>query len=203
MYEKKAVYFDRAAGAPWSAGAYGPEELDKLDRLFDYLGSFNGLSILEPGCGIGRLTEILSDRVGPRGQVLALDISPRMVESARERTKDRSNVQVLLAPVEAVPLAPAGYDLILCHQVFPHFENKARVLELLASTLKPQGKFIVFHFINFSEINDLHRKAGTAVEKDMMPSDDDMRRLFQESGMTVEFIRDDANGYFLSAKFQR
>ena len=198
-YEGKAAYFDKNVGVSWAADEYGPEERAKLDRLFEYTGSLRGLKVLEPGCGTGRLTEILSDRVGEKGFVTALDISPLMVKEARHRNSTRENVEIHLSPVEDFSLEENGYDLILCHQVFPHFEDKKKVIEILNKVLKPGGKVIIIHFINFQEINDRHRKAGTAVEQDMMPGEDEMHRLFSEAGLQITFILDDRLGYFLSA----
>jgi ubiquinone/menaquinone biosynthesis C-methylase UbiE len=158
-----------------------------------------GLKVLEPGCGTGRLTEILSDLVGPTGVVVALDISPMMVKAARSRTATRKNVEIHLSAVEDFPMEEGEYDLIVCHQVFPHFEDKKKVLTSLSKALKPEGKLVVIHFINFDEINDRHRKAGTAVEMDMMPGKDEMRYLFDDTGLEIEFILNDQLGYFLSA----
>ena len=199
MYEAKAAYFDANVEAPWAAAEYGPEEIPKLDRLFAHLGPLRGLKVLEPGCGTGRLTEILSDLVGPTGVVVALDISPMMVKAARSRTATRKNVEIHLSAVEDFPMEEGEYDLIVCHQVFPHFEDKKKVLTSLSKALKPEGKLVVIHFINFDEINDRHRKAGTAVEMDMMPGKDEMRYLFDDTGLEIEFILNDQLGYFLSA----
>jgi len=199
MYEAKAAYFDANVAAPWAAAEYGPEELTKLDRLFAHTGPVEGLRVLEPGCGTGRLTEILSDHVGPTGVVVALDISPMMAEAARGRAATRENVEIYLGAVEEFPMEKEEYDLIVCHQVFPHFEDKKKILTSLSNALKPEGRFIVIHFINFDEINDRHRKAGTAVETDMMPEQDEMQCLFDESGLEIEFILNDHQGYFLSA----
>lgn len=131
---------------------------------------------------------------------MALDISPKMVETARRRIASRQNVEVHLAEVEAFPLEKSGFDLVLCHQVFPHFEDKEKVLKILARALKPDGRFIIFHFINLSQINDRHRKAGTAVENDMMPVAEEMEHLLEVAGLKMEFLKDDAHGYFVSAK---
>ena len=175
MYEAKAAYFDANCEAPWAAAEYGPEELTKLGRLFAHTGPLEGLRVLEPGCGTGRLTEILSDHVGPTGVVVALDISPMMAEAARGRAATRENVEIYLGAAEEFPMEKEEYDLIVCHQVFPHFEDKKKILTSLSNALKPEGRFIVIHFINFDEINDRHRKAGTAVETDMMPEQDEMQ----------------------------
>jgi ubiquinone/menaquinone biosynthesis C-methylase UbiE len=199
MYEAKAAYFDANVKAPWAAVEYGPEEITKLDRLFAHIGPLRGFKVLEPGCGTGRLTEILSDHVEPTGVVVALDISPMMVNAARSRTATRENVEIHLSPVEDFLVEEKRYDLVVCHQVFPHFEDKKKVLTSLSKALKPEGRLVVIHFISFHEINDRHRKAGTAVEMDMMPEQDEMRYLFDDTGLEIEFILNDQLGYFLSA----
>jgi ubiquinone/menaquinone biosynthesis C-methylase UbiE len=199
MYEAKAAYFDASVEAPWAAAEYGPEEITKLDRLFAHTGPLRGLKVLEPGCGTGRLTEILSDHVGPTGLVIALDISPMMIKAARGRTATRENVEIHLGAVEDFLMEEKEYDLVVCHQVFPHFEDKKQVLTILSKSLKPEGRLVVIHFISFEEINDRHRKAGTAVEMDMMPEQDEMKYLFNDTGLEIGFILNDRLGYFLSA----
>ena len=203
VYKAKAAYFDENAGAPWAAAEYGPDEMVRLERLFQHTGPLRGLKILEPGCGTGRLTEILSDLAGDKGSVVALDISPGMIDVARRRIATRRNVEIHLCAVEELPLEENRYDLILCHQVFPHFEDKRQVLAILSRTLKPDGRLIIIHFINFDEINDLHRKAGTAVASDITPGEEEMRRLFDGAGLDIAFIVDDHLGYFLSASRKR
>jgi demethylmenaquinone methyltransferase/2-methoxy-6-polyprenyl-1,4-benzoquinol methylase len=198
-YQKKIAYFDSQVNAVWSSMVYGEDEQKKLERLFSHVGSFEGMTVLEPGCGTGRLTEVLSNQVGSEGKVVAMDISPKMIEAAKARLNNRQNIEIHAAAVEDFPLQRETFDLILCHQVFPHFEDKAKVLNILAGALKPGHRLIVIHFINFEEINDLHRKAGTAVEHDMMPPSKEMERLFREAGLTIEFLRNDELGYFLSS----
>ena len=198
-YPEKVVYFDAQVHAPWSFQDYGEEEWKKLDRFFRYTGSLDGLRILEPGCGTGRLTEILSDRVGPQGRVVALDISPKMAETARKKLSGRKNVEVHLSAVESFPFETGSFELVLCHQVFPHFRDKAQVLKILSKGLKREGKLIVFHFIDFDQINDRHRKSGTAVEGDLMPSPKVMKDLFEKAGLKIDFLINDESGYFLGS----
>ena len=199
MNRRKAAYFDSQIEAPWANAEFGPDEKAKLDRLFSEVEVGEGARVLEPGCGTGRLTEILAGRVGPRGRVVALDISPKMVEAALRRVARFQNTEVHLAAVEEFPLQGGSFDVVMCHQVFPHFDDKERALEILVRTLKPGGKLVVFHFINFSQINDRHRKACTAVEDDMMPSPEKMECLFDAAGLTVHGLRDDEYGYLLTA----
>jgi len=198
-YQKKIAYFDEQVHAPWSSMEYGEDEKKKLGRLFNHTGSLEGMTILEPGCGTGRLTEILCRQVGAKGKVVSMDISPKMVEAAKARLTNHQNVEIHTTALEDFSLKSESFDLILCHQVFPHFEDKGNVLKILARALKPGQRLIVIHFVDFDRINDRHRKAGTAVKQDMMPPPEEMERLFNEAGLTIEFLLNDELGYFLSS----
>jgi demethylmenaquinone methyltransferase/2-methoxy-6-polyprenyl-1,4-benzoquinol methylase len=199
LYLKKASYFDDQIGSPWASEPYGPSEMGKLDRLFKHTGDLDGLWLLEPGCGTGRLTEILAQKVGESGRVVALDISARMVELARERVSGRKNVEVHQQTIEEIPIEERSFDLVLCHQVFPHLEDKVKALAKMERALKSGGQLIIFHFISFKEINDRHRKAGTAVENDLMPSAEEMEKLLSGAGLKIRLWEDDDRGYFLHA----
>ena len=93
-YQKKIAYFDSQVYAPWSSMVYGEDEQKKLDRLFSHVGSLEGMTVLEPGCGTGRLTKVLSKQVGSEGKVVAMDISPQMVEAAKARVSNHHNVEI-------------------------------------------------------------------------------------------------------------
>lgn len=199
MYLEKAVFFDAQADAGWAADQYNGDELRKLDLLFHETGSLKGKRVLEPGCGTGRLSEILSRKVGDKGRVVAMDISPAMVEAAEKRVKGASNIELFVSQAELFTSGSENFDLILCHQVFPHMENKGACLEKFHGLLAPGGKVVIFHFIGLEEINNVHRKAGTVIENDMMPDNLEMERLFKGAGFTIKFIRNGGDGYFLMA----
>ena len=241
MYQQKAVFFDQQVNESWAADEYDERERNILKNVFARSGTFRKMKILEPGCGTGRLTRILSDRAGPCGLVVALDISPNMVKTARKRLEGRKNVQVHLTSLEemisrenshesypgARPAHPAAdgrnqaengknqavtgknffkdnndnikFDIIICHQVFPHFEDKHNIVVLMHEMLKKKGRLIIHHFISLKQINDIHRKAGTTVQNDTMPGSEEMKALFTESGFKIIFMNDDENGYFLKA----
>lgn len=199
MYQEKAAFFDAQVNAGWASDAYGEAELRKLDLLFRETGDLLGKRVLEPGCGTGRLTEILSQRVGNKGKVVAFDISPEMVNAAREKVGKNNNTDIFVAQIESFPAPTEKFDLILCHQVFPHIEDKSFALNRFNDLLLPDGKVIIFHFIDFDEINNVHRKAGSIVQNDRMPEKPEIELLFNNAGFTIEFIRNDKNGYFLMA----
>jgi len=195
----KAEFFDAQVESFWAAPDYSPQELDKIHQALSHLPSLQGRRVIEPGCGTGRLTRILAERVGAGGKVLAMDISPKMIEAAKHRNQGMNNVELLCASLELAPLPRAGADLVFCHQVFPHFDDQTAALDIMASCLRPGGVLVIFHLISIQEINDLHRKAGTAVEQDLMPSTREMKQGIRQAGFRLERIEDASDRYFLVA----
>jgi len=201
LNREKASFFDTQADQDWADAEYSPEETAKIQRLIQETGIKTGTRIVEPGCGTGRLTKILSDTVGDQGRVTAFDISAEMIAKCRSRLEHRRNVEIYLSSTEDFLFEKQSVDMILCHQVFPHFDDKPLAVRILAHALKPKGKFIVFHFKNSAWINDLHRKAHTSVIADMIPLQQEMKSMFEAVGMKIDTLRDDEEGYFLSATF--
>ncbi len=201
MNWEKSAFFDTQADQDWADADYTPEETAKIRRLILETGIKSGTRIIEPGCGTGRLTKILSDAVGDKGRLIAFDISPKMIAKCHSRLEHIGNVEIYLGAIENFKFEKQAFDLVLCHQVFPHFDDKPLAVRLLADALKPDGKFIVFHFKNSAWINDLHRKAHPAVIADIIPSEEEMKIIFEAAGMKIDVLRDDNQGYFLKAGF--
>jgi ubiquinone/menaquinone biosynthesis C-methylase UbiE len=196
---EKARFFDAQAQADWAAPDYTPKERAKIAEVFHSLPSLVGQTVLEPGCGTGRLTRILADRVGPQGRVLAMDISPQMVQMARAKVGGLSNVHLRCASMESCALPCGEVDLVFCHQVFPHFDDQERAAEIISRCLRPCGRLVILHLISSREINDLHRKAGTAVAQDMLPEAEKIRRILDRVGLTIEQLNDADDRYVLVA----
>jgi trans-aconitate 2-methyltransferase len=99
-------------GTPWDAETYDRSSQPQQAWASEVLARLDDLApdatVLDVGCGTGRVTEALVALV-PRGRVLAIDASPEMVALARERLGDRADVWCqdvldldLIAPVDAI-----------------------------------------------------------------------------------------------------
>lgn len=200
MNQDKALFFDSQVNAPWAAGTYSYDELQKIERLLEILDIEPGMKILEPGCGTGRLTAILSRKLGEHGKIVAMDISSAMVTVAKQNAPF-SNVEIHHGALEdyLAQMAEPGYHRIICHNVFPHFDNKMETLLKMANALKDKGMLIIFHFMNSGWINDLHRKTSPVVFNDIMPNYTEMKKMMETAGLSVEHFTDDENGYLLSS----
>ncbi len=111
--------------------AWGREVLERLPLSGDEL-------VLDAGCGSGRVTEMLLERL-PRGRVIAVDASPSMVASARERLGDAADARVMdLLELELdEPL-----DAILSTATFHWIADHPRLFMRLHAALRPGGRLI-------------------------------------------------------------
>jgi ubiquinone/menaquinone biosynthesis C-methylase UbiE len=195
----KAEFFNSQVGEPWASADYTVDERNKIARIIDAAGVRPGMRILQPGCGTGRLTVMLADLVGPTGLVVAPDISPEMVAACSRRIEGRPNVRLLNTAIEDLEDDRDGFDLVICHNVYPHFDNKREVTKKLASLLRSTGRIVVSHLMNSAWINDMHRKTDPAVVNDLIPEAEEMERIFSAAGLRIDLVQDDEQGYLLSA----
>src|ERR1700728_3300040 len=100
------------ASTPWDAHTYDrssePQQAWAADVLARLEGIAPNATVLDVGCGTGRVTETLLSLV-PRGRVLAIDASAEMVALARQRLGERAEVWCkdvleldLAEPVDAI-----------------------------------------------------------------------------------------------------
>lgn len=132
----------RPAGGDWNATKYdrvadpqtrwGAEVLERLPLEGDE-------TILDAGCGTGRVTELLLDRL-PRGRVVALDASAAMLGEARGRLA-RFGDQVTYVEADLgkpLPVSPP-VDAVLSTATFHWVPDHDALFENLASVLRPGG----------------------------------------------------------------
>jgi len=124
-----AASYDRVSGpqATWAAAV--------LDRL-DLAGTE---TVLDAGCGAGRVTALLLERL-PRGRVVAADAAPSMVEQARAAFAAEPRVEVL-DPIDLVELElDAPVDAVFSNAVLHWVPDHERLFERLHAALRPGGR---------------------------------------------------------------
>ena len=200
MNEAKAAFFDRMATAPWARDPFGAEDRPKIDRLLVAAELRSGMRVLEPGCGTGRLTEILANAVGPSGRVVALDISAAMVRACRARAKALRHVEVLHTALEEYAGALETFDVAVCHQVFPHFDDAPAAIAAIVRALAPGGRLLVVHFASAAVINERHRAATGPIQQDRLPAPAEMQHLLTAVGLSIDWCTDDGLGYLVRGR---
>jgi SAM-dependent methyltransferase len=106
--------------------------------------------ILEVGCGWGELAEWAGRAMG--AEVVALDLSPRMVELARER-----GVDAQVGDVQELPFEDGAFDVAVAAWMLYHVPDLDRGIAELARVLRPGGRLVVatnsrFHLLELREL---------------------------------------------------
>jgi trans-aconitate 2-methyltransferase len=123
----------------WDAATYdrvATPQLEWAGAVIDRLDLRGDERVLDAGCGAGRVTELLLERL-PRGSVVGVDADADMVEKARARLGDRAEVfqQDLLDLELSEPV-----DAVFSNAVFHWVPDHARLFERLHTVLKPGGR---------------------------------------------------------------
>ena len=167
----KAAYGSLAEGRtiPLDTGCCGPATRDKLISygytdeelssvpesvvaLSDGCGNPTGLgmiregeTVVDLGSGGGIDVFLASRKVGERGRVIGLDMTPEMVEKARDnaRRSRLANVEFRLGEIESLPLGSDSVDVIISNCVICLSPDKGRVFREMFRVLKRGGRLAI------------------------------------------------------------
>lgn len=107
-----------------------------------------GASVADIGAGTGLFVQLFARSVGPQGEVLAVDISPKFIEFiATNAARDGlDNVRTQLGGDRGAELPSASVDVIFHSDTYHHFEFPAAMNADLLRSLKSQGELFVLDF---------------------------------------------------------
>lgn len=120
-------------------------ECDAIDR---HLGDYSKKTIVDLGCGTGRLTERLA---GPANRVLAIDFSRASLKVLAGKIQAGQTVGMVLADATQVTLSPDSFGAALSAQVIEHVptaERRVRFFEGVGRVLMDDGTFVctAYHY---------------------------------------------------------
>jgi SAM-dependent methyltransferase len=114
------------------AGVYGP---DAWDVAVDAVREASPHRLLEVGCGWGEFAARVAGELGT--ELVAVDLSPRMVELARAR-----GVDARVGDVQELPFEDGAFDCAVANWMLYHVPDLERALGELARVLRPGGRLV-------------------------------------------------------------
>jgi ubiquinone/menaquinone biosynthesis C-methylase UbiE len=135
---------------------YGEEERSQVPEEA-YISSFgcgnpmayaevkSGQVVLDLGSGAGLDVLIASKKVGSKGRVIGLDMTPEMIEKAKENASKAGvkNVEFRLGEMEKMPIENESVDWIISNCVINLSPDKRKVFQEAHRVLKPDGRILV------------------------------------------------------------
>jgi SAM-dependent methyltransferase len=120
------------------------------------MGRLNpGEVVLDIGCGAGFDTLLAARQVGPSGRVIAVDMTPAMLEKTRAGAAalGLANIDVRLGYAEELPVESESIDVVISNGVINLCPDKVAVMSEIYRVLKPGGRFQIGDIVIHKEIS--------------------------------------------------
>ena len=104
-----------------------------------------GQTVLDLGSGVGLDLVLAAEKVGSAGRVIGIDVTPAMIERARQNIAqtEHRNIEVRQGFIESLPVETGSVDWVISNCVINLSPNKKQVFEEIARVLKPGGRMLV------------------------------------------------------------
>lgn len=142
-------------GADLGLGCGNPTALASLKE---------GEVVLDLGSGGGIDCFLAANAVGRNGRVIGVDMTPEMLEKARENARkgNYANVDFRLGEIEHLPVADNSVDIVISNCVINLSPDKAQVFKEAYRVLRPGGRVMVSDIVLLKELPDAIKSSVAA-----------------------------------------
>lgn len=198
-----------ATGADLGLGCGNPTALASLNA---------GDTVLDLGAGAGFDCFLAAQQVGETGRVIGVDMTPEMVEKARDNVAKNgaTNVEFRLGEIEHLPVADQTVDVIISNCVINLSPEKSQVFSEAFRALRPGGRLAISDVVMTAPVPDSVRANPESVAACVGGAStiDDLTEMLAAAGFenveiapngeSSEFIREwddalDLSDYIVSA----
>ncbi|MDQ5821058.1 MAG: methyltransferase domain-containing protein [Actinomycetota bacterium] len=140
-------------GRAWAVDLGYPDELANVPEaaVQSFAGVANPVSlgrlqpgerVLDLGSGAGTDSLVAAQMVGPSGRVTGIDMTPEMLEKARQAGNEMGaeNIEFVEGEVESLPFADASFDVVISNGVIDLVPDKDAVFGEIFRVLEPGGR---------------------------------------------------------------
>ncbi len=123
-----------------------------------------GETVLDLGSGAGFDCFLAAEKVGEEGQVIGVDMTPQMLEKARENAEKGGykNVEFRKGQIEDLPVDDSTVDLIISNCVINLSPDKQSVFKEAHRVLKPGGQIMVSDIVLTEKLPDIVKGSNAA-----------------------------------------
>ena len=114
-------------------------------RVLIQAGLTQGMKVADFGCGVGVVSRMLAEMVGPSGSVTGIDVNGAQVEQARQLCMNEGlrNTRFVEASAYSTGLERGTFDLVYCRFLLLHLTDPTACLREMRELLRPGGILVV------------------------------------------------------------
>jgi ubiquinone/menaquinone biosynthesis C-methylase UbiE len=119
---------------------------EQKPRSVELLAVKPGQHLLDVGCGLGDVTRLLGERVGPSGRVVGIDLSERLIAEARRRTPQSGPIDFQAGNAERLPWPANTFDGSRADRVLMFMDRPHQAVREMVRVTRPGGRIVLGEF---------------------------------------------------------
>jgi 2-polyprenyl-3-methyl-5-hydroxy-6-metoxy-1,4-benzoquinol methylase len=136
-----STYCERVFGVDLSQDGFS--DISQIKDMITLAGIKQGDTVLDIGCGNGKLAEFISDTTG--ATVYGFDYSENAIESAKKRTKNKMDQYYEVGLIGEMQYPDQQFDVILSVDTMYFAQDMVGFVSQITRWLKPEGIFLAYY----------------------------------------------------------
>lgn len=151
--------------------------------------------VLDLGSGAGFDCFLASKKVGENGKVMGVDMTPKMVEKAKNNAEKYGykNVEFKLGEIENLPIEDNSIDIIISNCVINLSPDKEKVFKEAYRVLKKDGKMFVSDIVLLGELSEEQKNDSDLLSGCVAGAlqKEDYLKIIKKAGFNVKILGED------------